>query len=320
MSTIQPASVARPALSGAGGRRAVRGGARRGPRRRARLRGLLLVAPALVLLAVIFLAPLAVSVWMSVSSWPLLGEHTFIGLANYTRLIHDPLVLRALRFTIEFAVVVTPLTFLVGLGLALLVERRRRGVGVVRTAIFAPVAIGFASASYLFLALTNTATGVFGRVLVDLGIASKPVNWLLKPGLAMTLVVLVTLWKTAGFAMVALMNGLHSIGKDIEDAARVDGAGRLRLLAQIKLPMMKDSIAFALTFTAIGAFLSFDQFYILTGGAPNNSTVTAVYRIYNTAFTQGQLGYAAAFSLVFLVLLLAVTTTQLVLLRRGADT
>lgn len=278
------------------------------------------MSPALVLLTVIFLAPLAVSVWMSVSNWPLLGEHSFIGLANYTRLVQDPLVHRALLFTLEFALVITPLTFLVGLGLALLVERRRPGVGVIRTAVFAPVAIGFASASYLFLALTNTATGVFGRVLVDLGVTQTPVNWLLDSGLAMVLVVLVTVWKTAGFAMVALMNGLHSIGKDIEDAARVDGAGQLRLLVQIKLPMMKNSIAFALTFTAIGAFLTFDQFYILTGGAPNNSTITAVYRIYNTAFTQGQLGYAAAFSLVFLVLLLAVTTTQLVLLRRGADT
>jgi len=318
MSVTPALPVARTTTRGAGDRGPVRPASRKALSR-SRRRGLLLVAPALLLLAVVFVAPLGVSVWMSLSSWPLLGEHTFIGLDNYTRLLHDPQVHRALLFTLQFALVITPVTVLVGLGLALLVEKRRRGVGLVRTAIFAPVAIGFASASYLFLALTNTATGVFGRALVDLGITETAVNWLLDPGLAMLLVVIVTVWKTAGFAMVALMNGLQSIGKDIEDAARVDGAGRLRLLLQIKLPMMRDSIAFALTFTAIGAFLTFDQFYILTGGAPNNSTITSVYRIYNTAFTQGQLGYAAAFSLVFLAFVLVVTATQLVLLRRGAD-
>ncbi|MFG0252366.1 MAG: carbohydrate ABC transporter permease [Phycisphaerales bacterium JB038] len=279
--------------------------------------GFLLVTPALTLVSVIFLAPLVLSGVMSLSDWPLLGEHSFVGFDNYARLIGDPQVRQAMLFTLIFAVIVTPVTLLAGLALALLVQHRRHGVGLVRTAIFAPVAIGFASASYLFLALTNTSTGIFGRILVDVGVTSRPVNWLLEPRLAMLLVVLVTLWKTVGFAMVALMNGLHAISGDIEDAARVDGAGPLRTLLQIKLPMMRDAIAFATTFTLVGSFLSFDQFYILTGGAPNNSTITAVYRIYNTAFIQGQLGYAAAISLVFLLFLLAITSAQLVLLRRG---
>jgi multiple sugar transport system permease protein len=280
---------------------------------------MLLVAPAAVLIAGIFLVPLGVSVTMSLSDWPLLGQHTFVGLANYAELLADPLVRRSILFTAGFTLVMTPVVFLVGLGLALLVQHRRRGVAVVRTAIFAPVAIGFASASYLFLALTDTSTGVLGRLLVDVGVTDRPVNWLLRPQLAMLLVGIVTLWKTAGFAMVALMNGLHGVSPEVEDAARVDGAGRWRLLWQIKIPMMKEAIAFAATFTAIGAFLTFDQFYILTGGGPNNSTVTAVYRIYNLAFTQGELGYASAVSLVFLVLLLVITSVQLVLLRRGAD-
>ncbi|TDC48042.1 sugar ABC transporter permease [Jiangella ureilytica] len=287
---------------------------------RDRRTGLLLVVPALALVAVVFVAPLALSVVMSLSDWPLLGERTFVGFDNYTRLFADPQARQAIVFTLGFAAVVTPLTLVAGLVLALLVQHRRRGIGLVRTAVFVPVAIGFASASYLFLALTNSSTGVFGRLLTDLGITERPVDWLLRPRLAMLLVVLVTLWKTVGFAMIALMNGLHSVGRDVEEAARVDGAGALRILLQIKLPMMRDSVAFAATFTAIGAFLAFDQFYILTGGGPSNSTITAVYRIYNTAFIQGQLGYAAAMSLVFLVFLLIVTGAQLALLRRGRVT
>lgn len=300
-----------------------RRGARRPPaskRPRDRLRGILLVSPALFLLTVIFVVPLCISVWMSLSSWPLLGEHTFSGLDNYMRLIKDPQIGHALLFTLEFAVIITPIVFFGGLGLATLVQHSRPGISLIRTAIFAPVAIGFASASYLWLALTDPSTGLFDRLLVTLHLTDQPVDWLIRPSLALLLVLIVTTWKIAGFAMIALMNGLQSIPDDIEDAARVDGAGRFRLLWQIKMPMMKDSIAFTLTFVAIGAFLSFDQFYVLTGGGPNNKTITAVYRIYNVAFTQGELGYAAAVSMVFLAVLLLITSTQLLLLRRGADT
>jgi multiple sugar transport system permease protein len=258
--------------------------------------------------------------WMSFSSWPLLGSHHFSGLTNYRQLLHDSEVHHALVFTFEFAAVITAAVFLLGLLLATLVQHSRRGISVIRTAIFAPVAIGLASASYLWLALTDPSTGEFDRALVDLHISHAPVNWLIRPGLALTLVAIVTVWKTAGFAMIALMNGLQSVPADVEEAARVDGVGRMRMLWSIKMPLMKDSIAFTLTFTAIGAFLTFDQFYILTGGGPNNQTVTTVYWIYNVAFTQSNLGYASAISLVFLALLLVVTSTQIYLLRRGADT
>jgi multiple sugar transport system permease protein len=270
-------------------------------------------------MSAIFLVPLVVSMWMSLNSWPVLGAHKFTGLDNYVRMIQDPLVRQSLVFTLEFALIVTPLVFFVGLGLALLVQHNRPGISIIRTAIFAPVAIGFAAASYLWLALSDPSTGLFDRLLVDLHISSRPVNWLIAPSLAMVLVLSVTTWKFAGFAMIALMNGLHSVPIDLEEAARVDGSGWLRTLWQIKLPLMKNSIAFTLTFVAIGAFLAFDQFYVLTSGGPNNQTITAVYRIYNIAFTQGNLGYAAAVSIVFMVLLLLITSTQLVLLRRGGD-
>jgi len=304
------------------------GASARTPLRRARrrttgmpdgLRGLLLVSPALLFILAVFVLPLVFAVWISLSDWPLLGAHHFTGLANYHRLLHDPLVGHAFLFTAEFAVVITPVLFLVGLGLATLLQHPRRGVGLFRTAIFAPVAIGFASASYLWLALTDPSTGLFDRLLVDVHLTTQAVNWLDRPLLAKLLVVIVTVWKLAGFSMITLMNGLQSIPTEIEEAARVDGTGRLRLLWSIKLPMMRDSIGFTLTFVSIGAFLTFDQFYILTEGGPTNSTITAVYRIYNTAFIQGQLGYASAVSVGFLVLLLLITGAQLFLLRRRYD-
>ncbi|MDR1185885.1 MAG: sugar ABC transporter permease [Bifidobacteriaceae bacterium] len=290
--------------------------ARRGPGRRSAV-GAALVLPAATLIAVIFVAPMVLSFVMSMYDWPLLGERVFTGVANYVDLFTDPAFGKAMGFTGLFAVVVVPLTLVIGLALALLVQRKRRGVGAIRTAIFAPVAIGYAAASYMFLALTNPSTGLFGKAMTDVGITERPPNWLLSPTSAMILVVVVTLWKTVGFAMVALMTGLQAIDVSIEDAARVDGAGWWRTLVRIKLALMKNSIAFATTFTAIGTFLAFDQLFILTGGAPNNSTVTAVFKIYNTAFVQRDLGYAAAMSMVFLVVLLMVTGAQLRLLRKG---
>ena len=155
--------------------------------------------------------------------------------------------------------------------------------------------IGFATASYLWLSLLDPSTGIFDRFLLDIHLVSHSVNWLSTSGLALAMVVIVTVWKLAGFAMIILVNGLQCVPADVEEAARIDGAKRLRILWSIKLPLMRRSIVLAMVFVALAGFLSFDQFYILTGGAPNGSTITAVFRIYDTAFIQGNLGYAAAF-------------------------
>jgi multiple sugar transport system permease protein len=118
--------------------------------------------------------------------------------------------------------------------------------------------------------------------------------------------------------MVVLINGLQSVPAELDEAARMDGAGRVRVMWSIKLPLMRRSIVLATVFVALAGFLSFDQFYIMTGGAPNDSTITAVYRIYDTAFIQGNLGYASAMSVVLLALVLIITGLELSLLpKRG---
>jgi multiple sugar transport system permease protein len=278
------------------------------------LTGALLVAPAMVLIGGLFVLPLGLGAWMSLNNWPLLGGHSFVGLSNYRQLFDDGGFGRSLVFTAAFTAVIMPLVFLVGLGLALLVQHSRRGVGVVRAAIVAPVTIGFATASYLWLSLLDPSTGVVDRALVALHLVGHPVNWLNTAGLALLMVVMVTVWKLAGFAMVVLMNGLQGVPADVEEAAKVDGAKRWRVFWNIKLPLMRRSIVLAMVFVVLAGFLSFDQFYIMTGGAPNNSTITLVYRIYDTAFIQGNLGYAAAMSFAMLAVVLVITFVELALL------
>ncbi len=179
--------------------------------------------------------------------------------------------------------------------------------------------IGFATASYLWLSLIDSSTGIFDRFLLDIHVVGHSVNWLSTSGPALTVVVVLTVWKLAGFAMIVLINGLQGVPSDVEEAARIDGAKRLRILWSIKLPLMRRSIVLALVFVALAGFLSFDQFYILTGGAPNGSTITAVFRIYDTAFVQGNLGYASALSMVLLVLVLIITGLELALLPKKGE-
>jgi multiple sugar transport system permease protein len=287
-------------------------------RARHQLAGVLLVTPAAILIAGLFVVPLGLDGWMSLNNWPLLGSHSFTGLANYRTLFDDEGVRHAFAFTAIFTVIIVPLVFCTGLALASLLQQSRPAVAVFRAAVVAPVTIGFATASYLWLSLLDPSTGIFNRILVDIHLVGQGVNWLDGAGLALLMVVIVTVWKLAGFAMVVLMNGLQSVPVELDEAARMDGAGRLRVLWSVKLPLMRRSIVLATVFVALAGFLSFDQFYIMTGGAPDDSTITAVYRIYDTAFIQGNLGYAAAMSIVLLAITLIITGLELTLLpKRG---
>lgn len=284
-------------------------------RLRGRLAGVLYVAPALVLFILFFAVPLAYMAWISLNDWPLLGDHEFVGFENFISILGNEDFWQAVGFTFNFALLVVPLLFVLGLILALLLQASGRGTAIVRTAVFLPVSLGYAAASYLWLSLLNPNVGTANRLLQDLGFIAGPVNWFDTTAKALGVVVLITVWKFVGFSMVAFINGLHSIPRELEEAAAIDGAGRIRTFFAIKLPLLRQTIAFVLTFLLVTAFLTFDQFFILTTGGPQNSTITLVYRIYNTSFIKNDLGEGSAMSLLFLLLLGAVTAVQLFLLR-----
>ncbi len=279
-------------------------------RRRRRPAGLLYVLPAVVLFAVFFAVPLLLTGWISLHDWPQLGQHRFIGVANFVRLVSDERFGSAVAFTLLFAAISVPLLFVVGMLLALLLHRPGRGVGALRTAVFLPVSLGYAAASYLWMSLLNQRVGTLNRAAVDLGVLDAPISWFDSTGKAVGVAVLVTVWKFAGFPMIAFVNGLHAIPAEVEEAAQIDGAGPVRRFVSVTLPLLRPTIGFVLTFLLVTAFLTFDQFYVLTGGGPRNSTITLVHWIYTTSFVRGDLGYGAAMSLAFLVLVAAVNIVQ----------
>lgn len=280
-------------------------------RRARQLQGLAYATPTIALVVVFFILPLLLVGRMSVSDWSLLsGDRGFNTPDNYTAIESNRLFWPAVVFTIQYTVLVTILLVGLGLGLALLVQEASRYIGGLRTIFLLPVAVGLASASLLFWGLYSPSIGPISPVLQEMGLTSDPISFLGTPLAALLSTTFLIVWKYAGLYMLILLVGLQAIPPDVYEAAAVDGASRAQTFRRVTLPLLRPSLALALILCVTGSLLAFDQFYILTKGGPNNSTVTVVQLIYREAFQRQNLGTAAAISIVVLVALLALNVVQ----------
>jgi multiple sugar transport system permease protein len=300
---------------------APRSPARRPWRRSRKLAGLGYAAPTAVFVGIFFVLPLLLVTQMSASRWPLLTGNAGPNFPdNYTSIADNPLFWPAVRFTLVYTVVVTVALLGLALLLALLVQRRRPGVGLFRTAFFLPAALGLASASLLFWGLYSPSIGPIDPILERLGLIDEPISWIGTPTMALFSTVVLIVWKFAGFFMLILLVGLQSISADVYEAARIDGANAWQIFRRITLPLLRPSLALCLILCVTGSLLAFDQFFILTKGGPDNSTVTVVQLIYREAFFRLNLGSAAAISIVVLVVLVVLNVVQFRFLRRDQET
>lgn len=291
-------------------------------RRRSRktgLRGLVYIAPAMVLVVAFFVIPVIFTGWMSLHNWPLMGGTRWIGFRNYVRMVHDARFMAALRFTAYYTVVVTVAIFAVAFPLAIFVEKQRQFVSAYRTIIFLPVVVGLATASLLWVWLANVDSGFIGPALKALGMVDKGPNLLATFDSAFLTIIVMVVWKIAGFTMIILLTGLQAIPADLTEAARIDGAGRWQRFRHLTLPLMRKTIALALIVSVTGSILAFDQFYIMTSGGPQNRMISVVYYIFNQSFVSFNLGYGAALSIVLLAILVAISIIQLWLLSVRED-
>jgi multiple sugar transport system permease protein len=282
------------------------------------LAGAAFAVPAILFGIVFFGAPMALAAFMSLFDWPLFGEPTFNTGSNYLRAASDPVFRNSFLFVAVFTVGVTAATMACGLGLAVLVQRGRPGISVIRSALMLPVAFGLPTVAFMWIWLLNADVGIIAQSLEALGIGKDKLYFLSNRTSAAIVVALVTVWKSAGFAMILYLVGLQAIPLELGEAAEIDGATPWQRFVSITLPLLAPSTALISVLLFTQNILAFEQFYLLTRGGPANSTITPVYWVYNAGFIRFQLGYAAALSVILLVLLLAFNALQLRILRRQA--
>ncbi|WP_163267181.1 carbohydrate ABC transporter permease [Chelativorans alearense] len=278
--------------------------------------GLLFMTPALLFVAVFVLYPLAHLVYTSMTDASLLGGGEFVGLENYVKAFSDRGFWRSLWFTVSYTLYITPVLMGLGFLAALLTTENTRLKQVTRGAIFLPVVIGLATSSFIWLWLFDQQVGLFNRLLVDFGILDKPLVWFRKADLGQLAVIISVTWKIVGFGMILMVAGIQSIGDDLIEAAMIDGASYWQRVRRIILPLAARSILLATLISAIGSMLAFDQFYIMTGGAPRGQTFTSVYWIYQNSFVYFKLGYGSALSLILMVIIMAGAAVQIALTSR----
>jgi multiple sugar transport system permease protein len=279
--------------------------------------GWLFMAPALLFVAVFVIYPLGQLVMTSLTDRSLLGGGRFVGFDNYGRIWRDAGFWRALKFTAQYTLILTPILMLLGYALALLTVENTRLKKATRTVVFLPVVIGLSTSSLLWFWLLDPEVGLIDKALVDLHILNEPVEWFVSADNAFWAVVISITWKVVGFGMVLFVTGIQAIDADILEAATIDGAHYWRRVRLIVLPLTRRVLLLTTLVSAIGSMLAFDQFYIMTSGGPRGQTFTAVYSIYQNSFVSFKLGYGAALSVTLMVIILAFSALQIALTARS---
>jgi ABC-type sugar transport system permease subunit len=260
-----------------------------------------LVLPALLTILLVALFPLVWTAWESLHlhdlRMPWLGR-PFIGLDNYVEALQDPRFWGALGHTAFFAVASVGLELLLGLWLALALNRAFRGRGLVRAAVLVPWAIPTVVSALLWRFMFEGQSGIVNSLLVGAGVVREPVVWLIHPTAAWVPVILSDVWKTTPFVALLLLAGLQNIDASLYEAARIDGASVWRQFRHVTLPLLKPAILVALIFRTLDAFRVFDLIYALTGGGPGTSTEPIALYTFNSLLQNLQFGYGSALSVI----------------------
>jgi multiple sugar transport system permease protein len=278
------------------------------PRRESRA-GVLLLLPIAVAVCLLFLYPFGTAVWLSFTDKDLLRpDYRVVGLANYAELLRDPEFWRSLWNTVVYAVGTTVLSTVLGLAVALVLNRPLRGRGPLAAIIILPYVVPTVVAALDFKWLFSDFFGLVNYLGVATGLLDRPRAWLGSPDTAMLSVVAVSAWRFIPFAVICLLARLQSIPRDLYEAARVDGASSWRQFRDVTFPMLKSVLVIVVLLRAIWMFNMFDFIWLLTAGGPAGVTQHLPVLAYLKVFREYQLGLGSALSLVmfgFLALCLA---------------
>jgi multiple sugar transport system permease protein len=264
------------------------------------------VTPGAVIILVFGAVPIVWSALMSFQKSSLLGGATpFVGLKNYQKMVHDPVVVQAIQHTLIYTVLFVPGTMVVGLFLAVAMNRKIRFISVYRTAAYVTMAISTISEAIVFIWLFDPSYGIVNYAFSLVGIPQQ--QFLNNPSEALYVIVAMTIWGWTGFAVIIYLAALQGVPQTLMEAAALDGASAWKAFRKITLPLLSPASLFLAVWLTINALQLFDEVYLSTQGGPLNSTTVLVYYLYEQAFQMFNFGYASAIAY-FLFLIIVVAT------------
>ena len=282
--------------------------------------GWTMTAPALTAIGLFFVLPALASLVLSFTDFDIyalanLNNLRFIGLDNYQRLVTNPLFWQAMGNTMWFVVFGVPMVVIASLAAALLVNAKTlRWRAVWRVALFAPFVTTLVATAVVWNYLLHTRYGLINYALGQIGIA--PVDWLGNPSTALPAILLFVAWKSFGYNMIIFLAALQAVSRDLEDAARVDGAGAWMRFRHVTLPAIAPTVLLVAILTVAGMFQLFAEPYVMTQGGPARSTVTVLYFMFEEGFKWWNLGSGSAVAFILFLCILAVTFVQLKIARK----
>ncbi|MBD3896346.1 sugar ABC transporter permease [Halomonas sp. ML-15] len=283
--------------------------------RRMQLYGALLLLPAAVLLATFAYLPTIATLINSLFLPGFRGEPAeFVGLENYQLLIDDTTFWRVARNNLIYALGTIPTSIAIALGMALFVNARLPGRGFVRMAYFTPTILPMIAAANIWMFFYAPQIGLFNKLLGAVGLSG--VNWLGDPSVALTSVIVMTVWKEAGFFMIFYLAALQSIPPELKEASDLEGTSRWSFFWRVTFPLLMPTTLFVLINALINAVRVVDHLFILTKGGPNNATNLLLYYVYENAFSFFDRTYAATITVVILLVLGVVATVKFAILDR----
>lgn len=267
------------------------------------------LAPSFVVLAVFTYFPVAYALGLSFFKWRMLrGEPTLIGLANYQLLISSEDFWQAIGNTVYFAVGAIPTSMAIALFIAVLLNRRMRGLSIYRTTYFLPTVTSMVAVSVVWMWIYHPDVGLMNYILELFHLPA--IRWLNDPRWAMPALILLGVWKGLGYNVIIYLAGLQNIPQHLYEAAQIDGANRWQLFRNITFPLLTPTSFLILIMAVINSFQAFTEFHVMTQGGPLGSTTVIVYYLYQQAFQQFNMGYGSALAVVLFLIILGLTLIQ----------
>lgn len=276
---------------------------------------LLFAGPNVALLIIFTYKPLIQSLQYSLLQWNI-GSATarFVGLSNYSNWFTDPTTANVVKVTVIFTLVTVAGGMVLGLSLALLLNRKLRGTGMARTVVVAPYVLSGVAVGLLWLFVFDPNFGVLGAVLKGIGLGSP--DWYNDPSWALPMIIIVYLWKNVGYVALIYLAALQAVPKDLLEAATLDGAGPFASFRNVVLPLLGPTTFFLSVTTLLSSLQSFDIIQAMTKGGPLEGTTTMMYQIYQEGFATGRAGYSSAIATILFLVLLVITAVQMLFIQK----